>query len=423
MSLHLVALIISIYFPPEFGGGATGAWNRAMALHKLGYKIYVICGFPAYPSGRVKSAAYRGKIWKVEKMEFFTVIRIRLLPIAHEGYLKRLIVFTNFIILVLFYLPWILHLAGQITLVYARSPVLFCSLAGLVYSGVSKAFYIYEVPDLWPESLIVFPSHFSRLINFMGKFVAKLSYSFPDMIITTTNGAAEHIRTIYTPHAPVQGVPVGVDTKKFSPSSKDECRETLIAEGFIPSHLRNKFILLYSGTISEAQKVETLAELSERLRAMHDDSVEILVIGEGSAKSKLEFTKEEKNLQNFQLLPPQPRNKMAHIISACDCCIVMLAPEPIFRIVVPNKLYEYIACRKPIIGVCDGELANIIRQRKIGYVIGQDKIEEFAQIVITLSHSPEVLLSMESNAAIALKELSIDGISERFKEILAGKVI
>jgi hypothetical protein len=119
-----IALLISMYFPPEFLGGSTGAWNRAMVLHKIGYSVFVLCGFPSFPTGKVTDPKYKGKLFYVEKNYYpFTVIRIRLLPISHQAFIRRLIIFLNFIFLSILYLPRVLRVTGNIDLVYARAPI------------------------------------------------------------------------------------------------------------------------------------------------------------------------------------------------------------------------------------------------------------------------------------------------------------
>jgi len=100
-TLIRIALLISMYFPPEPGGGAMTAFNRASILHKIGYSVFVLCGFPSYPAGKVSEEKYKGKFFYVEKIDKFTLIRLRLLPLASKGYLRRFILFINFNLLTL----------------------------------------------------------------------------------------------------------------------------------------------------------------------------------------------------------------------------------------------------------------------------------------------------------------------------------
>jgi colanic acid biosynthesis glycosyl transferase WcaI len=141
------------------------------------------------------------------------------------------------------------------------------------------------------------------------------------------------------------------------------------------------------------------------------------VVGEGPSKIMLHRLKTEKNLNNFYLLQLQPRKKMLSIISAADCCVVMLASQPIFQIALPTKFYEYIACRKPIIGVCSGELARIILDKGIGYVVSHRGLEEFVE-AIGKTASTDSSNTISSNLDLAAEEYSLDGISEQFRKIL-----
>ena len=139
-----IALLISIYFMPEPGGGARTAWNRALILQKIGYTVFVICGFPSYPTGRVYEARYRGKFFYVEKMHNLTLIRLRLLPLESKGFLRRFILYMNFILLTFVWMPKILAISLKPELVYALAPILFSCIIGFVYSKVTKCFFIYR---------------------------------------------------------------------------------------------------------------------------------------------------------------------------------------------------------------------------------------------------------------------------------------
>ena len=137
-----IALLISMYFPPEPGGGSKTAFNRALILGKIGYTVFVLCAFPAYPTGRVAQKKYKGKFFYVDKMENFTLIRVRLLPIASEGFLRRFILFMNFIFLSLVWIPKILKISSKVTLVYALAPILFSSFIGSIYSKIKVIFLL-----------------------------------------------------------------------------------------------------------------------------------------------------------------------------------------------------------------------------------------------------------------------------------------
>jgi len=414
-----VALLISIFFPPEPGGGSTAAWNRGVILDKIGYSVYIVTGFPSYPSGKVLDPKYKGKLFYVEKVEYFTLIRLKLLPLEYKGYLNRLVIFLNFIFLAIVYMPKILKITSRIDLVYSIAPIIFSSFCGLIYSKITGSFFIYEVSDLWPDELVVFKTKFLPLIMFFGRIVAKLSYIGPDLIVTISELAAEHVSKQYSPKASVRHLPIGVDTSKFHRLPKQTSREDLIKKQILPSETGDKFIILYSGLISNATQVDNLAYAAHRIMK-HDDhrEVVILIVGEGHGKKRLEQLKIQYNLSNFYLLSFQPREVMPTIISAADVCVVSLPADPIFDVDVPSKFYEYLACCKPFIGICRGEPARIINSYNIGRTTEADDIDELVSIITNFKNSPDLLETMQNNSYMLLQKFSLDSLASYFLNIL-----
>jgi hypothetical protein len=411
-----IALLVSIYFPPEPGGGSSAAWNRASILHKIGYSVFVICGFPSYPSGKVIDPTYKGKFFFVESMDSFTIIRLRLIPIEYTGYLRRLVIFLDFVLLTLLFMPKILSITGKVSLVYSIAPIIFSSFIGYIYAKFTKSMFVYEVSDIWPEELTVFKTRLSFLIGPIGKGVAKLSYAIPDIIIAIGNLAAAYISKEYRPKATVFAMPIGVDPNKFPRLSKDDCRTNLVKDGILSSDLVNKFILLYSGLISNATQVENLAYAASKLK--DEKHVVFLIVGDGEGKQNLSKLKVEHNLANFYLLPFQPREIMPQIISSADVCIVSLPPEPIFDVDVPTKFYEYLACGRPLIGISQGEVAEIINSSNIGRTAKAGDIDSLVEIIKELKNSPSLMQTIKVNCESTLHRFSLDSLALSFLNLL-----
>ena len=274
-----VALLISLYFHPEPGGGANTALNRALILQKVGYRVYVVCGFPSYPSGRVIEKKYKGKYFFSEKMGDLTIIRLRLLSLESKGYLRRFILFINFNFLMLIWMPRILKISEKVNLVYALAPILFSSSIGFFYSKVTKSFFVYEVSAFWPEELVAIKGKLYFILLYFGKVFAKISYIVPDMIVVISNSAAKYITKKYKPNAQIYPMPIGVDPKRYPIRSKESARRELINKRILPDSDENKFILLYAGVITKVTKVENVFYVANKLKKEQD--IIFLVVGEG----------------------------------------------------------------------------------------------------------------------------------------------
>jgi glycosyltransferase involved in cell wall biosynthesis len=412
-----VALLISLYFPPEQNGGSTGAWNRALALHKLGFTVFVLCGFPTFPTGKITDTKYKGKFFYLEDLEPVKTIRVRILPLGHRGFVSRFFLYSSFIAMIIIYWPLVRLKTGKISLVYARAPILFSSIPGFFYSKLTRSFYIYEVPDLWPEELAVFRSPFLPAIMRIGIIMSKVSYSSADILITVSSLAKEYIKQNYRPSCPIFGIPVGVDPSKFGHVEKSTALEQLMQENIIPDEFRNKFIVLYSGLISPAQNVEVLAHAAKQLQT--NNQIIFLIVGEGEEREKIEQMVIGNKLNNFFMIPRQPRHVMPKIIAIADICTVILSSDPIFEIAIPTKFYEYLASYKPILGLCRGELANIIISKGIGHIVQQNgNIDGIVEAIISIKNSHREQMRLQENCKTSLKEFSIDSVALQLKDIL-----
>jgi glycosyltransferase involved in cell wall biosynthesis len=410
-----IVLLISLNFPPEMSGGATGAWNRAMVLQNLGFKVYILAGMPSLFNKEVNNVKYQRKFFFVETVDHFTIIRIKVPQLANSGFFQPFLVFVSFVLLSTIYLPKIWKITSRVDIVYARSPIVFCSILGYIYSRLMRSYYIYEAPDIWPDELVVIKSPLLPLVLSVGKIFAKLSYYSPNIILTISEAASDYIKKEYKPKPKVFGIPSGVDSRRFSPLPIEGSRAQLIDIGIYSQELMDKFIVLYSGRLSDAQRVEDLAYAAERLKGYPD--IRIVIIGEGPSKNKLIQLKKQKNLVNLVILHPQKRELMPMIISSANVCTLFLSNEPIYDIAIPTKFYEYLGCQKPLIGVCGGEVEKIIRNNNIGFTCRSGEIDKLASAILNLRDIKDLSL-LKTNSLMALREFSLESISKKFMNIL-----
>ena len=60
---------------------------------------------------------------------------------------------------------------------------------------------------------------------------------------------------------------------------------------------------------------------------------------------------------------------MAQFYKASDFLIVSLIDEPIFSVTVPAKTQTYVAAKKPILAIINGDVADIINDNKLGICV------------------------------------------------------
>ena len=241
------------------------------------------------------------------------------------------------------------------------------------------------------------------------------------MIIVISELAGEYVNKTYKPKVLVYPLAIGVDPGRYHLRSKETSRKELIEKNVFPRDLENKFIVLYSGVISKVTNVENLVLAASKIK--NETDIAFLIIGEGEEKAKLEQMRRIDKISNLLLLPFQASIFVPHIIAAADVCVVPLSDEPIYETTVPTKFYDYLACHKPQIGICAGELAMLIDSNKIGVTVKVGDIDGLVETILSLKNSPSTIQLMTQNLARVLKDFTVDNLASKFGNVLKKEII
>ena len=88
--------MIGQYFPPDFGGASTRAYNLARGLVLQDCKVTVITSFPHYPYGNIPDK-YSGKFVVKEEIDGIKIIRTKIPKLSHSTPMKRVFLHISFI--------------------------------------------------------------------------------------------------------------------------------------------------------------------------------------------------------------------------------------------------------------------------------------------------------------------------------------
>jgi colanic acid biosynthesis glycosyl transferase WcaI len=384
----LKVLYISQYFPPEIGAPAARVAELTRFWAAMGHQVQVLTGFPNHPTGRVP-AEYRSRLWRLwcrESRDGISVQRTWLVPLPNRKSWERILNYTSFCI------------SAAITgtfmrrpdVVIATSPQLLVGLAGWWVAAVKRVPFVFEVRDLWPESLAaVGVSGDKSLMMRVLRPVARFLYNRADHIVVVTKPFVDHIAEHWgVPREKLSIIRNGVDYVTFAPSGEREAvRERLGLSG--------KFVVGLIGTMGNAHGAPNLVEAANILRGRSD--VHFLFVGEGAEKDRVAAAIKSHGLANATLLDEQPRDAVPGLISACDICAVLLRRAELFKKVVPTKMLEFMACERPVIAAVDGRAREIVEEAGAGMVVEQDSAEALANAVEQVASHPAALAAMGRN--------------------------
>jgi glycosyltransferase involved in cell wall biosynthesis len=382
-------LYISQYFPPEMGAPAARAAELSRHWARAGHDVTVLTGFPNHPTG-VVAPEYRSRFRRLvgrEDLDGVNVVRTWLLPLPNRKAYERMLNYSSFAISAAATGTFV----ESPDVVIASSPQLLVGLSGWWVSRTKRVPFIFEVRDLWPESLAAVGMGDERsLVHRCLGAVAKFLYKRSEHIVVVTPAFRDYLLDRY--HVRSEKLSVvenGVETDLFQPQPPElEVRRELQAEG--------KFVVSYIGTVGMAHGLMTLIEAAERLQnsASH---VLLVVVGEGADKARVMQAAQDRSLTNVRFIDQQPRERIPSHIAASDACLVLLKKSEIFKTVIPTKMLEFMSCGRPVILAVDGQARTIIDQAEAGLYVEPENATELSQAVLRLGDDPQLRRTLGQN--------------------------
>jgi glycosyltransferase involved in cell wall biosynthesis len=379
-------LYVSQYFPPEMGAPAARADELSRHWARMGHDVTVLTGFPNHPTGVVPDE-WRARFRQLRYTEAVDGVRVErtwLWPLPNRKAHERVRNYASFCLSA--------AIRGldlsQPDVVIATSPQLLVALSGWWIAWWKRVPFVFEVRDLWPESLAAVGAggENSMLHRTLGA-IAGFLYRRADRIVVVTPAFKEHlIRYWHVPAERISIVENGVETDLFRPDpSAPEIRNKLT-----PDDIRadDRLLVCYIGTMGMAHGLETLIAAAEELRTTLPGAL-FLLIGEGAEKERITQLAATRGLTNIQFLGQQPRQQIPAFVSAADICLVMLKKTDLFKTVIPTKLLEYMACERPVIVAVDGQARQIVEEARAGVFVPPEDSHALAQAIRDLARSPE----------------------------------
>ncbi len=368
-------LFLSHYFPPEVNAPASRTFEHCKLWAAAGHDVTVVTCVPNHPHGKTYPG-YSNRLWQEEEKAGIRVIRLWTVLAANEGFFRRTLNYLSYLFSVSVAAPAL----PPADIVISTSPQFFCGLSGLVVRWMKRASWVLEIRDLWPESIVTVgamrESAATRLLQRLEAF----AYRRADRIVSVTDS--------FVPHIAARGgarkitvIKNGVDLERFNPAAA--------ASGFAEAHgLQGKFVAAYVGTHGMAHGLNTILEAA-RLTA-HDPRIRFVLVGDGAEREALLRAKAEMGLDNVLLVGQQPKEAMPAVWAATGASLILLRKNDLFKKVIPSKMFEAMAMRRPIVLGVEGEAKELLEEAGAGLAVTPESAEELAAAVQRLAGDPEL---------------------------------
>lgn len=382
-------LFLSDNFPPEVNAPASRTHEHCREWVRAGHKVTVITCAPNFPKGKV-FPGYQNKLWQESTLDGIRVVRVWTYITANEGSLKRILDYLSFMV------------AGAVGALFVRrvdivigtSPQFFTACAAYAVSRVKRVPFIFELRDLWPESIKAVGAMDDSIALRALERLELFLYRKAARVVSVTHSFRRALTSRGIDEGKIEVVTNGVDISRFTPRPKD-------ADLVQQLGLEGKFVAGYIGTHGMAHGLETLLDAAARLQHSLGDRFVLLMLGDGAQKRSLQERARLLGLTNTMFLDTVPKEEVGRYWSVLDVSIIHLKKTELFTTVIPSKMFECMGMGIPILMGVAGEAAEIVVRERVGLVFEPENADALTEQLVRLERDRPMQRALRARALAA----------------------
>lgn len=365
----------------------------------------MLTNFPNYPDGKV-FGGYRQSLYKREIYDTVDVVRVPTLVFPNRGSFLRILDYLSFVVTASFASLFV----TRPDVVIATSPHIFAAIAGWIVSRIHRRPFVFEVRDLWPDSIVaVGAMKEGRAVNLVRR-VERFLYRHSDLIVTVTHATRDVLIARGVDASKVIVVTNGADTAKLTPGCEPpSLREKLGVE--------DKIVVSYIGTVGMAHGLQLILDAADECLTRVPEA-QFVVVGSGAEREELQQQADHRKLRNVLFVGRVSHAEIIDYWHLSDLTLVLLKNTPLFRTVLPSKVFEALATGTPIITNVRGELEQLLEPLGAAEIIEPDSVEALVNAIGELARDPARRRSLAENAAAGGKRYDRTALADRMLEAL-----
>ena len=92
------------------------------------------------------------------------------------------------------------------------------------------------------------------------------------------------------------------------------------------------------------------------------------------------------------------------MIKKASVCLVPLKNDPLFRNAIPSKMFEYMACGRPVIASISGEVEKILNSAKSGSIAMAEDANSVAESILYYYNNRGKIIEQGQNGVTYVKQ-------------------
>lgn len=252
----------------------------------------------------------------------------------------------------------------------------FAAVAGALLAWRFKVPFVFEVRDLWPQTLIDMGRLREGSLMVWGlRKLERWLYRRAARTVVLLPHAWQYIVPLGIAKKRVVWIPNGVDLTLFpSPAPIEE------------KTAGQPFTLMYFGAHGQANGLDNLLCAMQLIEKIPEGkNIYLRLIGDGPLKSSLIKQAQSLKLKNVQFENPVPKSEIPITAGQADAFIFNLIDAPVFKFgISSNKLFDFLAAARPIIFSCDAS-NNPVEDAQSGITVPPGCPQKLAEAIFHFS--------------------------------------
>ncbi len=247
----------------------------------------------------------------------------------------------------------LLSFSGQ-----ARRPIIFDAFTSH-YGG-----YILDRKK-WPSN-----SFRAKYFKFLDRWSCKLA----DLVLLDTQAHINFfVEQFWLPGGKFRRIWIGANDENFKPISNIDRDD--------------KFRIIFFGTYVPLQGAEYIVQAAKLLE--NEKDIFFYFIGKGQDKSKCLKLAQDMELKNIMFIDMMKSEDLKMEIAKSDIVLGLFGNTPKTPLVIPNKVFEALAMKKPVITADTPAIRELLSEDEI-FLVAPANPKEIASAVIKLKNDPEL---------------------------------
>lgn len=361
--------IINHYAQEPGGPGGTRHYSIARHLLGFGWQAHIIAASVELNTGRQRLNP--GQWWRRDEIEGVPFLWLRTNRYKGNG-IGRIFSMVWFAAIALL-CPGVARLPRP-DVIIGSSVHPFAAWAGKVLARRYGVPFIFEVRDLWPQTLIDMGR--LRQDSVTAKAMRCLEgslYRSAARVITLLPRAHEYIARFGVPGDRIVWLPNGVDLEPSTDTAVE------------PADAEKPFTFMYLGAHGNANALDLLLDAFALLKNAPDIPPHRLrLIGDGPLKNKLIQKAHSLELNNVSFEPAIPKHRVRQVAFEADAFVLTALDLPLYQYGISfNKLYDYMAAERPVVYACNAA-NNPVEEAGAGICIEPGSASSLAQALVQI---------------------------------------